>query len=275
MIACESCFDSGGCTTEILFQRGQTERLGEPLWNLIRSEGLTEAKREPLLRPMLEQAILERRSFADSLSMVISQRLFSADSNPLEYHEAFRNIVGNENAIADAAENDLLAIRRRDPATTNLLHPFLDFKGFLSVQAYRIAHFLWQADRRALAYNLQSRVSEVFGVDIHPAAMIGKRVFLDHATGIVIGETAVVGDDVTILHGVTLGATGKETGDRHPKVGDGVYIGAHAQLLGNIRIGENSRIGASSVVLKSVDPFSTVAGIPAQVVRRDPIRRIA
>lgn len=155
----------------------------------------------------------------------------------------------------------------QDPATDSWLHPLINFKGFLATESYRISHALWQQNRRSLALWVQGRASNAFGIDIHPAAKIDEGIFIDHATGVVIGETATVGDNVTILHGVTLGATGKTKGDRHPKVGRGVFIGAGAQLLGNIVIGDGAQIGAGSVVLGNVPADTTVAGVPARVVR--------
>jgi serine O-acetyltransferase len=271
MIACDSCFDTQRCASETWGDRRRemTRFLADPLWDAIQSEALVEADREPILRSVLEQAVLDRRSFGDGLAMMLAQKLNDRALDSAKLYKQLRDVIANDPVITKSASTDLRAIRERDPATTSLLHPLLNFKGFLAVQAHRTAHALWTDDRRALAYYLQSRASEVFAVDIHPAARIGSGVFIDHATGVVIGETAVVGNDVTMLHGVTLGATGKESGDRHPKVGDGVFIGAGAQLLGNIVIGRESRVGASSVVLKSVEEYSTVAGVPAQVVRRE------
>jgi serine O-acetyltransferase len=233
----------------------------------MKAEARAEARREPLLRPLLEQAVLHRSSFGNGLAMLLSYKLSAQVLDTEKFSKELCRVIASNRSIAVSAKQDLTAVRAKDPATTSLLHPLLNFKGFLAVQAHRIAHALWNNDRRALAYHIQSRASEIFGVDIHPAAKIGSGVFIDHATGVVIGETAVVGDDVTILHGVTLGGTGKASGDRHPKVGRGVFIGANAQLLGNILIGEKSQIGASSVVLKDVESYSTVAGVPAQVVR--------
>ena len=161
---------------------------------------------------------------------------------------------------------DLSAVFDRDPACNSYLEPFLYFKGFQALQAYRVAHWLWSNGRRALALYVQSRTSEVYGVDIHPAARIGRGILIDHATSVVVGETAVIEDEVSLLHGVTLGGTGKETGDRHPKVRRGALIGANATILGNIEIGQCSRVGAGSVVLRDVPPNTTVAGVPAKVV---------
>ncbi|NCO17724.1 MAG: serine O-acetyltransferase, partial [Alphaproteobacteria bacterium] len=168
--------------------------------------------------------------------------------------------------LGQVARADLVAVLDRDPACHRYLQPLLFFKGYQAVQAYRVGHWLWGAGRTDLAYFVQMRVSEVFGVDIHPAAKIGRGVMIDHAHSIVIGETAVVGDNVSMLHSVTLGGTGKQDGDRHPKIGDGVMIGAGAKILGNIHVGHCSRIAAGSVVLQDVPACSTVAGVPARVV---------
>jgi len=169
-------------------------------------------------------------------------------------------------SLVEASRADLMAIYERDPACHRLLQPILYFKGYQAVQAYRVAHHLWTQGRRDLAYFVQMRVSEIFGVDIHPGARVGKGIMIDHAHSIVIGETAVVGDNVSMLHSVTLGGTGKEEEDRHPKIGDGVLIGAGAKVLGNISVGHCSRIAAGSVVLEDVPACKTVAGIPARIV---------
>lgn len=249
--------------------RGFAPILRDPLWELIQAEAIVEADTEPLLRPRIEQYVLHRNSFADGLAMMLSRSLSDPASDSSKVYELFRDIIAGDSTIAESAGNDLSAIRANDPAVNGLLHPFLNFKGFHALQAYRVSHALWASGRKGLAYHIQNRVSEIFSVDIHPAATIGSGVSIDHATGVVIGETAFVDDDVTILHGVTLGGTGNESGDRHPKVGRGVFIGANAQLLGNIVVGQGSRIGASSVVLNSVEANNTVAGIPARVVRRE------
>ena len=248
---------------------GFTRVTRDPLWESIQTEAIVEADTEPLLRPRIEQDVLHRSSFGDGLAMMLSRSLCDPVSDSSKLYELFRDVIADTSTIAESAGNDLSAIRANDPAVRSLLHPFLNFKGFHALQAYRISHALWTTERQGLAYHIQNRVSEVFSVDIHPAATIGSGVLIDHATGVVIGETAFVDDDVTILHGVTLGGTGNESGDRHPKVGRGVFIGANAQLLGNIVVGQGSRIGASSVVLKNIEPYSTVAGVPARVVRRE------
>jgi serine O-acetyltransferase len=169
-------------------------------------------------------------------------------------------------AIAESVRADLRAVKERDPATETFSQPFLYFKGFQALQAYRIAHWLWEGDRKPLALFLQNRISQVFAVDIHPAARMGHGILIDHGTGVVIGETAVVENDVSMLHEVTLGGTGKETGDRHPKVREGVLIGAGAKILGNVVIGKRAKVGAGSVVLSNVPPHCTAAGVPARIV---------
>ena len=168
--------------------------------------------------------------------------------------------------LGEALRADLVAVFERDPACHRLLQPVLYFKGFQAIQSYRVGHWLWETGRTDLAYFFQMRISEVFGIDVHPAAQIGKGIMIDHAHSIVIGETAVVGDNVSMLHSVTLGGTGKEDDDRHPKIEDGVLIGAGAKVLGNIRVGHCSRIAAGSVVLHDVPPCKTVAGVPAKIV---------
>ena len=180
--------------------------------------------------------------------------------------ELISDAMSADPGITNAVRADLNAVRERDPAAHHYSRPFLFFKGFHALQTYRVAHWLWRHDREALALFLQSRCTEVFGVDIHPAARIGNGIMIDHATGVVVGETAVIEDDVSMLHGVTLGGTGKHQGDRHPKVRRGVLIGAGAGILGNVEIGEGAKIGAGSVVLTDVPPHVTVAGVPAVIV---------
>ncbi|MGI9474149.1 MAG: serine O-acetyltransferase [Rubripirellula sp.] len=244
---------------------GAISRLSHaPEWSALQAEANT--IREPLLAHFIERTVLQSTTFIEGLANLISEKLFSVNAD--EWRLEFLHALHAEPEMGDRSFRDLLAIRRNDPATSSLLQPFLNFKGFHALVAYRFSHRLWMRNRVSLARHLQSQISERFGIDIHPAATIGEGVFLDHGTGVVIGETAVVGNDVTILHGVTLGGTGKASGDRHPKVGDGVFVGASAQLLGNIKIGDHATIGASSVVLKDVPEASTVAGIPARVIKR-------
>ncbi len=240
----------------------------DPIWTAIRAEAWSEDERDPILRKFLKETILKCRRLEESLSLHLSSRLGTEYVYPMILRALIDQAFDASPTVAQAIRNDLQAVRDRDPASRGFLAPFLYFKGFLALQAYRVAHWLWHQQRQLLAVHLQNRVSEVFGVDIHPAARIGSGVLLDHATGIVIGETAVVEDNVSMLHGVTLGGTGKETGDRHPKVRQGVLIGAGASILGNIEIGAGAKIAASSVVLDPVPPHCTVAGIPARIVGR-------
>jgi serine O-acetyltransferase len=237
------------------------------LWAVLRAAAASAAAEEPLLAPMLS-ALVERRSgFGDGLAEVLGQRL----ADPLMPPGPLGALIAAAFAAAPAIESevahDLVAIFARDPAAAgDPLTPYLHYKGFHAVTAHRVAHRLWQDGRRAVARALQARVAQALGVDIHPAARFGHGVFIDHATGVVIGETAVVGNDVSILQGVTLGGTGKEAGDRHPKVRDGVLLGAGAKVLGNVVIGRGAKVGAGSVVLRDVPPCATVAGVPARIV---------
>jgi len=181
-------------------------------------------------------------------------------------YELYLHALEKEPSIGEAVRADITAYYERDPACDQYCLPLLYFKGYHAIQAHRINHCLWKEGRKTLAYFLQNRASEVFGVDIHPAARFGQGIMIDHGTGVVIGETAVLGNDISILHGVTLGGSGKEGGDRHPKIGDGVMIGANASVLGNIRVNECAKIGAGSVVVAEVPAYSTVVGVPARVV---------
>ncbi len=210
--------------------------------------------------------MLKHRTLENSISYFLAGKLASAYLTTTSLRDVFYEALSSSENIRDAVRCDLQAVLERDPASRSFALPYLNFKGFQALQSYRVAHWLWENGRHPLALYLQSRISETFAVDIHPAARIGKGILIDHGTSVVIGETAVVGDDVSMLHEVTLGGTGKESGDRHPKVGNGVLIGAGAKILGNIKIGEGSKIAAGSVVLNEVPPHSTVAGIPARVV---------
>jgi serine O-acetyltransferase len=196
----------------------------------------------------------------------MAQKLASGEMSEQLIREIADEAYRSDSTLGRAARADIVAVFDRDPACHRFIQPLLFFKGFQAVQAYRVGHWLWQQGRRDLAYMIQMRISEMFGVDIHPAARIGKGIMIDHAHSIVIGETAVVGDNVSMLHSVTLGGTGKEEEDRHPKIGDGVLIGAGAHVLGNIKVGNCSRVAAGSVVLAEVPPCTTVAGVPAKIV---------
>lgn len=236
------------------------------LWDRIRAEAAEAVHAEPLLGALIHAGLLHHATFAAALAYRFSLKLASGEMSEQILREIADDAHRREPALAAAAQADLEAVHARDPACHRLMQPMLFFKGFQALQAYRIGHWLWQGGRIDMAYFVQMRCSEVFGVDIHPAARIGTGVMIDHAHSIVIGETAVVGNDVSMLHSVTLGGTGKEDGDRHPKIGDGVMIGAGAKVLGNIRVGSRSRIAAGSVVLADVPPCKTVAGVPARIV---------
>jgi len=235
-------------------------------WAQIRLDAATAAAEEPILASFLNATVLNHETFRSALSFRLAQKLSDGEMNPMLWRDAAEQAYRDEPAIVEAALADIRAYFARDPATREHIQPFLYYKGYQALQAQRVANWLWRQERRHLALYLQSRVSELFAVDIHPAASIGQGVFIDHATGVVIGETASVGDDVSILHSVTLGGTGKETEDRHPKVRSGVLIGAGAKILGNIEVGEGARVAAGSVVLKPVPAHCTVAGVPAKPV---------
>jgi len=236
------------------------------MWLHMREEASAALALEPALAPLLVGAILNRASFAEAIIRRVSAKL-GAPAVPAEMiADAFDAAVAAEPAIVDAFRADLAAIVERNPACGRLIEPFLYFKGFHAIEGHRLAHWLWRQGRSDFALYLQSRSSEVFQTDIHPAARFGRGIFLDHATGLVVGETAVVENDVSILQNVTLGGTGKESGDRHPKVRRGVMIGAGAKILGNIEIGACSRVAAGSVVLQSAPRNVTIAGVPAKVI---------
>ncbi len=236
------------------------------IWSRIREEAARDAQREPMLASFLYTVILNHRNLEDALSFILAEKLGSPAIGALTLRDLIEEVIGANPAIGVAVRADLQAVVSRDPACRGYSVPLLYFKGFQSIQAYRIAHHCWTTERMALALYLQSRISEVFAVDIHPGARIGKGILFDHATSVVIGETAVVDDDFSMLHEVTLGGTGKQGGDRHPKIRRGVMIGAGAKVLGNVVIGEGAKIGAGSVVLHDVPPHCTVAGVPARQV---------
>ncbi len=238
----------------------------DPVWDRICGEAAAAVRDEPLLGGLIHSGILHHPTLERALAFRFSLKLASGEMSEQILREIADEAYGAEPAIGQAARADLVAVFERDPACHRFLQPILFFKGFQAVQAYRIGHWLWTTGRHDLSYFIQMRVSEVYGVDIHPAARIGRGIMIDHAHSIVIGETAVVGDNVSMLHSVTLGGTGKEDGDRHPKIGDGVLIGAGAKVLGNITVGHCSRIAAGSVVLQDIPPMKTVAGVPARVV---------
>jgi len=240
---------------------GQSE-----IWSQLRASAEEAARAEAHLGSLLNAVVLSHGDLAGALSFQIARKLGDAELASMSVREVCQSAFAADPEMVAAAEADLQAVAERDPAIKTLLQPFLYFKGFQALQAWRVAHWLWGQGRETLAFHFQSRISELFQVDIHPAARMGSGLFLDHGTGIVIGETAVVGDAVSMLHGVTLGGTGAERGDRHPKIGRGVLLGAGAKVLGNIVIGDYAKVASGSVVLKPVPAGCTVAGVPARLV---------
>ncbi|MEM9581923.1 MAG: serine O-acetyltransferase [Pseudomonadota bacterium] len=238
----------------------------DPVWQRISEEARQAISDEPLLGGMIHGTVLHHDGLEKALSFRMSQKLSSAEMSEQILREIADEAFAADKGLGLAARADIVAVFERDPACNRFIQPLLYFKGFQAIQAYRVGHWLWTQKRNDLAYFFQMRISEVFGIDIHPAARIGKGIMIDHAHSIVIGETAVVGDNVSMLHSVTLGGTGKEDDDRHPKIEDGVLIGAGAKVLGNITVGHCSRIAAGSVVLEKVPPMKTVAGVPAKIV---------
>jgi serine O-acetyltransferase len=238
----------------------------DAIWSQLLEEAAKEAAKEPILASYLHAIILNHKTLEDALAFLLAGKLSGPSLQPMLMREVIDEVFADNSNIGRDSRADLFAIHERDPAAYSILEPFLHFKGFHALQSYRIAHALWINERKGLATHLQNRMSELFGVDIHPAAKIGKGILVDHATSVVIGETAVIEDDVSILHEVTLGGTGNVIGDRHPKVRKGVLIGAGAKILGNVEIGEYSKIAASSVVLSNIPPHSTAAGVPAKII---------
>jgi serine O-acetyltransferase len=238
----------------------------DPLWSRVMADAEAVLASEPTLNSFILATVLQQSSLEAAVAYRISQRLDHPDLPAELIRQAFLQAVADDPSIAEAIRTDLLAVVERDPACTRAIEPLLYFKGFHALETHRLAHHLWSSGRKDFALYLQSRSSIVFQIDIHPAASFGKGIFLDHATGIVVGGTAVVEDDVSILQDVTLGGTGKESGDRHPKIRRGVLIGAGAKILGNIEVGRCARVAAGSVVLQAVPPNKTVAGVPARVV---------
>lgn len=238
----------------------------DPLWARIRSEAEIVVRQEPQLAAFIYATLLEHDTLASAVVQRVSNRLDHPAMRAAAIRDAFLEALADTPAIGTAFRADIVATYDRDPATTRFLEPMLYFKGFHAIQTHRLAHWLWTKHRKDFALYLQSRSSAVFQTDIHPAAKVGRGIFLDHATGLVVGETAVVDDDVSLLHGVTLGGTGNESGDRHPKIRWGVLIGAGAKILGNIEVGHCARVAAGSVVIHPVPNNVTVAGVPAKVV---------
>jgi len=238
----------------------------DPAWDRLREEAEALCSKEPLMASFVYSTILNHQKLETAICHRLAKRLSHSDVESGNLFQTFEELVITKPALAEAFRADLAAVFDRDPACNRLIEPILYFKGFHSLQTYRFSHELYNDGRTDFAYYLQSQTSRVFGVDIHPAAKIGRGIMIDHATGLVIGETAVVGDDSSILHGVTLGGSGKDADDRHPKIGRGVMIGAGAKILGNIKVGNCVRVASGSVVLKDVPDMMTVAGVPAKIV---------
>lgn len=246
-------------------QASSVEKL-DPVWSRVREEAEDIVRREPELAAFILSNVLNHDTLEAAIVHRISDRLDHGALPGDLIRQAYLDALRDEPDIGNAMRADMVAVFDRDPATTRFIDPLLYFKGFHAIQTHRLAHWLWGHGRKDFAYYLQSRSSSVFQTDIHPAARIGRGIFLDHATGLVVGETALVEDDVSILHSVTLGGTGKENEDRHPKIRHGVMIGAGAKIIGNIEVGHCARIAAGSVVVKPVPHNVTVAGVPAQVI---------
>ena len=247
-------------------EAGQLAGIVDPVWTRLRGDADAVLHAEPALATFIVATILNQPSLEAAVAHRVAGRLAHAALPFDVITQVFAEALEADRSISEAFRADILSFLDRDPACTRLIEPVLYFKGFHALQAHRLAHWLWNAGRRDLALYLQSRSSEVFQTDINPAARIGKGIFLDHATGLVVGQTAAIGDDVSMLQGVTLGGTGKEKGDRHPKIGRGVLLGAGATILGNIEVGQCARVAAGSVVLQPVPRNTTVAGVPARVV---------
>ena len=240
--------------------------MADKLWTKVRSDAELAIKSEPLLSILIQSAILNHSSLQESLISQIAEKLCSTKVPYKIIYEVANEAFCVDLRILKSVQADLLAVFDRDPSCNSVVQPILYFKGFVAIQAYRVSHWLWNNNRYDFAYLIQSRSSEVFGIDIHPAAKIGNGLMIDHAHSIVIGETATVGNDVSMLHSVTLGGTGSRGLQRHPTIEDGVLLGAGAKVLGNITVGHCSKVASGSVVLKSVPPKKTVAGVPAKIV---------
>ncbi len=239
---------------------------GDDVWARVREEVGAAASKEPFLASFLHSVVLNHSTLEDALSFHLASKLESSTITAVSMRDLIDAALEDDASIGQAARADIRAVCERDAACDTYAVPLLYYKGIHAIQSYRVAHYYWTHDRVDLALYFQSRISEVFGVDIHPAARIGKGILIDHATSVVIGETAVVEDDVSMLHEVTLGGTGKEHGDRHPKIRKGVLIGAGAKIIGNVVVGEGAKIGSGAVVLDDVPPHVTVVGVPAQIV---------
>ena len=261
---------SGG---RVLYRGGffmdNTQRCIDAVWQAVRAEAEEVAAGEPLLARLADEVVLSRGSIFESVGVRLSRKLGRNAIGEGDLYAIFMDAFSDDESIRRNIVYDIAAIKSRDPACTGFLNPILYYKGFMSISAHRVSHWLWNRGRKSAAHYIQSICIEIFGVDIHPAARFGGGILLDHATSFVAGETSVVEDNVSILHEVTLGGTGKAGGDRHPKVMSGVLIGAGAKLIGNIKIGTGAKIGAGSVVLDDVEPHTTVVGVPARPVASD------
>ena len=236
------------------------------IWSRIQEETKRRVEAEPILASFFHSTVLEHSTFSAAIADLIANDLGSTSVQPMMLRSVIKDAINSSDKILQGTVIDLLAAKERDPSCKYLSEPLLFFKGFKSLQSHRVASWLWNNDRHTLAHYFQSRTSEVYGVDIHPAAKLGKGIMIDHGTGVVIGETSIVEDNVSIFQGVTLGGTGKEIGNRHPKVREGVLLSASSTILGNVEIGRNAKIAAGSVVLEDVKEGSTVAGVPAKEV---------
>jgi serine O-acetyltransferase len=250
----------------MLNKNNQAPTKEDKVWQTVRREVTEAAKREPLLASFLYAVVLNHRTLEDALSYHLASKLESSTLPAISMRDLIDEAYANDPAIGQAIRADIMAVCDRDPACDCYSTPLIYFKGFHALQTYRATHYFWNNDRQQLAMFIQSRMADTFGVDIHPAARIGQGIMMDHATGIVIGETAVISNNVSMLHEVTLGGSGKIHGDRHPKIGEGVLIGAGAKIIGNVRVGEGAKVGAGAVVLEDVPPHVTVVGVPAKVV---------
>ena len=242
------------------------ERATEVVFHRLRAEAELAARAEPMLTSMLNAVILSHDDLASALAYQLGRKMGEPDVGSLCLRDLAMSVYAADPSVIAAVEADLQAVFDRDAAARGYLQPFLFFKGFLALQSHRVAYALWRDGRETLAFHIQSRASELCQVDIHPAVPIGKGAFFDHGTGIVIGETATLDEGVSLLQGVTLGGTGKQGGDRHPKIGKGVLLGAGAKVLGAIRVGDYAKVASGSVVLKDVPPGCTAAGVPARLV---------
>jgi len=245
-----------------------TQDTDEFIWRQICAEARQSSLEEPVLASYYHAAILNHSNFTDAISFHLANKLNSASMSAMILREVFSEAMNTDESIVKAMCSDIRAYKDRDPACEKYSMPFLYFKGFHALQAQRISHWLWLQGRKTLSLYIQNQISQIFSVDIHPGAKIGTGIMIDHATGVVVGETAVIGNNVSMLHAVTLGGSGCLTGDRHPKIGDGVLISTGAKILGNITVGDGAKIGAGSVVLTSVPAHVTVAGVPATIVGR-------